>query len=62
MKYTGQTGIPFIIRFQEYFRDFQYGNGKFSFAQHLMHNRHVIDLMQDIMDVVHITRKGRIKN
>jgi hypothetical protein len=60
MKYTGQTGGPFKIRFQEHFRDFKHGNGKSSFAQQLMDNRHAIGPMQDIMDVVHITRKGRM--
>jgi hypothetical protein len=60
MKYTGQRGGPFKIRFQEHFRDFKYGNGKSSFAQHLIDNRHGIGPMQDIMDIVHITRKGRM--
>jgi hypothetical protein len=60
MKYTGQTERPFKIRFQEYFRDFKYGNGKSSFVQHLMDNKHVIGPMKDIMDIVHIAKKGRI--
>ena len=60
MKYIGQTGEPFKIRFQEHFRDFKYGNGKSSFAQHLIHNRHAMGPMQDIMDIVHVTRKGRM--
>jgi hypothetical protein len=60
MKYAGQTGSPFKIRFQEHSQDFKYGNRKSSFAQHLIDNRHAIGPMQDIMDIVHITKKGRM--
>jgi len=28
MKYTGETGKPFLINFHEHLRDFKYGNGK----------------------------------
>jgi hypothetical protein len=28
IKYIGQTGRPFYIRFQEHFRDYKKGNGK----------------------------------
>ena len=60
MKYTGETGRPFMISFQEHFRDYMYGNRKSRFVQHLMYNRHSIGFFRDIMDVVHITRKGRM--
>jgi hypothetical protein len=60
MKYTGQTVRPFKTRFQEYFRDFKYANRKSSFAQHLLDNRHAMGHMTDIMDIIHITKKGRI--
>jgi len=35
MKYIGQRGRPFKVRFQEHFRDLKYGSGKSRFAQHL---------------------------
>ena len=60
MKYTGQTGRPFKIRFQEYLRDFKYRNNKSKFAQHLMENGHAVGPMEDIMDVVHVTNKGKM--
>jgi hypothetical protein len=60
MKYTGQTGRPFKIRLQEHFRDFKYGNIKSKFAQHLLENKHSFGPMEDIMDIVHITNKGKM--
>jgi hypothetical protein len=60
MKYTGQTGRPFEVRFQEHLRDFKYGGSRSKFAQHLLDNRHAISPMEDIMDIIHITNKGRM--
>ena len=45
MKYTGQTGKPFRVRFQEHVRDFKYNRSKF--AQHLIDNKHAIRNMED---------------
>ena len=59
MKYTGQTGRPFKVRYQEHLRDFTY-NRKSGFAQHLADNRHAMGRMEDVMEIVHITRKGRM--
>ena len=59
-KYIGQTGISFKIRFHEHFRDFKHGNGKSSFAQHLIENGHSIGPMQDIMETVQLTSKGQM--
>jgi len=60
MKYMGQTGRSFNTRIQELLRDFKYGNGKSSFAQHLLENGHVIGPMEYIMDTIHFTNKGRL--
>jgi hypothetical protein len=60
MKYTGQTGRPFKIRFQEHLRDFKYGNNKSKFAQHLLENKHGFGPMEEITDIVHITNKGEM--
>ena len=60
MKYTGQIGRPFRVRFQEHFRDFKYCNNKSKFAQHLLENRHSIGPMENRMDTIHITNKGRM--
>jgi hypothetical protein len=60
MKYVGQTGRSFRIRFQEHFRDFKYGNRKSKFATHLLDNRHAIDNMENIMETTHTTKKGKL--
>ena len=62
MKYIGQTGRPFKTRFHEHLRDFKYNNRKSKFAQHLLDSQHSIDEMENIMDVIHITNKGRMMN
>ena len=59
-KYIGQTGRSFKIRFHEHFRDFKHGNGKSSFAQHLIENRHSFGPMKDITETVQLTSKGRM--
>jgi hypothetical protein len=59
-KYTGQMGRPFKVRFQEHLRDFKHGNNRSKFAQHLLENRHAKGPMEDIMDVFHITNKGKM--
>jgi hypothetical protein len=60
MKYTGQAGRPFRVRFQEDFQDFKYGNGKSRFATHLLENKHSIGPMENIMETLHTTGKGRM--
>ena len=62
MKYIGQTGRTFLTRFQENLRNFKYGNGKSRFAQHLLDNKHTIGPMEDIMEILHIEKKGKIMN
>jgi len=60
MKYTGQTGRPFKVRFHEHFQDFKYEIKKSKFAQHLLQNKHSIGPMESIMENIHITNKGRM--
>jgi len=60
MKYTGQTGRPFKVRFQGYVRDFKYNNNRSKFAQHLIDDKHAIGKMEDIMEVVHVTKKDKM--
>jgi hypothetical protein len=57
-----QTGRSFYTHFQEHLRDFKYTNGKSTFAQHLLENRHAISPMEEIMDSIHFTSKGRLMN
>jgi hypothetical protein len=60
MKYVGQTGRPFHARFQEHFRDFKYNNSKSKFATHLIENNHSIGPINDIMEILYTTTKGRL--
>ena len=60
MKYIGQTDRPFKTRFQEHLRDFKYNNRKSKFVQHLVDRQHSIDEMENIMDIIHVTNKGRM--
>jgi len=59
MKYTGQTGRPFRVRYQAHIWDFKYNNGRSKFAQHLINNKHAIGNMKDIMEIVYVTGKGK---
>jgi predicted transcriptional regulator len=43
-------------------RDFKYNNRRSKFAQHLLEKGHAIGKMEDIMKVIHVTRKGRMLN
>jgi hypothetical protein len=61
MKYIGQTGRPFHVRFNEHFRDYKYANNKSKFAKHLLDNRHSTSSMENIMDT-YITSKGKMLN
>jgi len=47
------------IWFQEHIRDFKYNNSRSKFAQHLIDNKHAIGNMEDIMEIVHVTGKGK---
>jgi hypothetical protein len=60
MKYVGQTGRSFRIRFQEHFRDFKYGNRKSKFATHLLDNRHAIGDIENTMEITHVTNKEKL--
>jgi hypothetical protein len=61
MRYTGRTGRPFFkTRFQEHLRDFKYGNNRSKFAQYLLENKHAIGPMEDIMDIIPVTNKGKM--
>jgi hypothetical protein len=62
MKYTGQTGRSVNTRFLEHLRDFKHGSGRSRFAHLLLENGHAISPMEEIMDTIHFTSKGRLTN
>jgi len=60
MKYTRQTGRPFITRFQEHLRVIKHGSNKSRFAQELLDNRHATGPMNNIMDTIYVTNKDKM--
>jgi hypothetical protein len=60
MKYVRQTGRPIHIRSQVHFYDYTYTNIKSKFAQHLLENSHTIGPIENIMEVLYMTNKGRL--
>jgi hypothetical protein len=60
MKYIGQTGGTFKIRFAEHFRDYKYNSNISKFAQHLLENKHSIGPIDDIMKILYGTNKGKL--
>ena len=59
-KYIGQTKISFRVRFSEHFRDYKYANNKSKFAQHLLENSHSIVPIENVMEVIYSTNKGKL--
>jgi len=53
---------PFYTRCQVHFGNYKYGNKLSKFAQHLLDNKHYIGTMEDIMEILHVTKKGGIMN
>jgi len=52
---------PFYIRFQNYFQDYKQRNRKSKFA-HPLDNKHSTGSMENIMEILHITRKCKMMN
>jgi hypothetical protein len=59
MRCVGQTGRPFHFRFKEHFQDFKYAYKKSKFAQHLLENGHSFGRIENIMDILYTTKKGK---
>jgi hypothetical protein len=59
MKYVGQTRRSFRERYRVHFHYFKYHNTS-NFATHLLENSHSTGPIDDIMEILHITRKSRI--
>ena len=59
MKYVGQTGRSFPQGFLNTFTDFKYATQKSRCAQHLLEKGHSIGPIDNIMEILHPTNKGR---
>jgi hypothetical protein len=61
-KYIGQMERPFHVRFKEHVRDYKYANNKLNFAKHLLENQPSLNSMENSMEILHTTSKGRMLN
>jgi hypothetical protein len=61
-RYIGQTGKPFHVRYKEHVQDFRQNNKNPCFAKHLWENNHSLDPIEEIIDILHTTYKGRMLN
>jgi len=58
--YTRQTGRPVRVRYREHYNDFKYANNRSTFAHHVINEGHSFGPMDEIMNVIHFERKGRM--
>jgi uncharacterized protein (UPF0335 family) len=58
-KYVGQMDCAFRKRYKEHFHYFKYNIKKSSFATHLLENNHSMGPTEEVMDILHTTRKGK---
>ena len=58
--YTGQTGRPFRVRYREHYNDFKYSNNRSTFAQHFINEGHSFGPMDEILNIIHYERKGKM--
>jgi len=58
--YTGQTGRPFRVRYREHYNDFKYSNNRSTFAQHVINEGHSFGPIDEIMNIIHYERKGKM--
>ena len=58
----GHNDRPFHIRFLDHFCIFKYKNGKSKLAQYLTDNGHSIAPMENVMEILHVTKKFNMMN
>jgi hypothetical protein len=58
--YIGQTGRTFNIRYKEHIRDIRNNNDNIGYAQNILNNKHEYGNIQDTMDILQVTQKGRL--
>jgi len=61
MEYIGQTGQSFRTSFQEHYREFKHNNAKSKFTTHLLENQHSIEKINDIVEILHITKRKAVR-
>jgi hypothetical protein len=62
LKYIGQTGCAFRTRYKEHIREIKTNGQKSKYAQHIFETTHEYGKIEQIMEILHIERKGRMLN
>jgi hypothetical protein len=61
-QYKGKTGRSFKTRFKEHIRAIKHNSDTSTYAQHILINVHTNGNINDTMDIIKITQKGRHMN
>jgi hypothetical protein len=59
LKYVGQTGRMFSVRYKEHIHAIRSNNSNFGYSNHILHTGHTHGTVTDTMDVTSTGRKGR---
>jgi hypothetical protein len=57
-----QTGRTFRTRYKEHIREIKTNGQRSKFAQHILDTTHNHDAIEQIMEILHIERKGKMLN
>jgi hypothetical protein len=61
-QYVGQTGRSFKTRFKEHIRAIKHNTDSSTYAQHILNTGHKYGNIEDTMDIINVTQKGRLMN
>jgi hypothetical protein len=59
LRYVGQTGCTFKVRFKEHIHDIRNNGQSSKFAQHILDTPHEYDTIDKTLEVLYIGKKGR---
>jgi hypothetical protein len=62
MKYIGQAGKTFNIRYKEPIHDIRSNNSNSRYSNHILNTRHTYETMTDTVDIITTGRKGKHLN
>jgi hypothetical protein len=62
LKYVGQTGRTFNIRYKEHIQAIRSNNGNSGYSNYILNSGHTCSTITDTMDIIRIGRKGRHLN
>jgi hypothetical protein len=62
LKYIGQTGRIFNIRYKEHIQAIRNNNSNSGYSNHILNTGHTCGIITDIMEIVKTVKKGRHLN